>query len=201
MDEGQTTYLEEMSEAASILKNATNRSLILLDEIGRGTSTFDGLSIAWAITEHVAEKVGAKTLFATHYHELSELEGQLPGVVNYSVSVKEQGESILFLRRIERGGADKSFGIHVARLAGLPRAVVMRASAILARIEAANQGGAGIGRKILEKNKAEAQNQLAIGESERAALIDDLRSLDVMAMNPIEALNMLFKIHERAKNV
>ncbi|MDR2656415.1 MAG: DNA mismatch repair protein MutS [Oscillospiraceae bacterium] len=198
---GQSTFLVEMSESASILKAATNRSLILLDEIGRGTSTFDGLSIAWAITEYVAEKIGAKTLFATHYHELSELEGQLPGVVNYSVSVKEQGEHILFLRRIERGGADKSFGIHVARLAGLPRPVVMRATAILARIEAANHGGAGIGRSILEKNKTQARSQLAIGESERAALIDDLRALDVMSMNPIEALNTLFKIHERAKNV
>ncbi|MDR1263711.1 MAG: DNA mismatch repair protein MutS [Oscillospiraceae bacterium] len=198
---GQSTFLVEMSESAAILKAATNRSLILLDEIGRGTSTFDGLSIAWAITEYVAEKVGAKTLFATHYHELSELEGQLPGVVNYSVSVKEQGEHILFLRRIERGGTDKSFGIHVARLAGLPRSVVMRATAILARIEAANHGGAGIGRSILEKNKTQAHSQLAIGESERAALIDDLRGLDVMSMNPIEALNTLFKIHERAKNV
>ncbi|MDR1600075.1 MAG: DNA mismatch repair protein MutS [Oscillospiraceae bacterium] len=198
---GQSTFLVEMSEAAYILKTATDRSLILLDEIGRGTSTFDGLSIAWAIAEHVARKVGAKTLFATHYHELSELEGRLPGVVNYSVSVKEQGEHILFLRRIERGGADKSFGIHAARLAGMPRAVVMRATAILARIEAANQGGAGIGRSILEKNKAEARSQLAIGESERAALIDELRDMDVMSMSPIDAMNALFKIHERAKNV
>jgi DNA mismatch repair protein MutS len=198
---GQSTFLVEMSEAASILKSATSRSLILLDEIGRGTSTFDGLSIAWAIAEHVARKVGAKTLFATHYHELSELEGQLPGVVNYSVSVKEQGEEILFLRRIERGGADKSFGIHVARLAGLPRSVVMRATSILARIEAANEGGAGIGRKILEKNRSEARAQLAIGESDRAALIDELRAMDVMSMNPIEALNTLFRVHERAKNV
>ncbi|GHU72979.1 DNA mismatch repair protein MutS [Clostridia bacterium] len=198
---GQSTFLVEMSEAAAILRSATERSLILLDEIGRGTSTFDGLSIAWAITEYVAEKVGAKTLFATHYHELSELEGQLHGVVNYSVQVKEQGESVLFLRKIVRGGADKSFGIHVARLAGLPRSVVMRATAILARIEAMNQGGAGIGRSILEKNKKEKQDQVAFGETERTALIEDIRSLDVMAMNPIEALNTLFQIHERAKNV
>lgn len=122
-----------MNEMAHILRSATPHSLIVLDEIGRGTSTFDGLSIAWAVVEYLVDKnkIGAKTLFATHYHELSELEGRLAGVVNYRISVKEHGEDIVFLRKIERGGADKSFGIHVAHLAGMPRPVIMRAHEIL----------------------------------------------------------------------
>ena len=125
------------TETAHILRNATKNSLIILDEIGRGTSTFDGLSIAWAVVEYIAdkEKIGAKTMFATHYHELSELEGHLEGVKNFCISVKEHGEDVLFLRRIVRGGADKSFGVHVARLAGIPRPVIVRAHEIQARLE------------------------------------------------------------------
>lgn len=123
---GQSTFMVEMSETAYILRNATARSLVILDEIGRGTSTFDGLSIAWATVEYLCDqkKCGAKTLFATHYHELSELEGVLEGVSNYQISVKEHGEEVIFLRKIVRGGADKSFGVYVARLAGVPHAVV-----------------------------------------------------------------------------
>ena len=200
---GRSTFHVEMSETASILANATPRSLILLDEIGRGTATFDGLAIAWAIVEHVSgrDKLGAKTMFATHYHELSDLEGKLDGVVNYYVRVKDQGETVVFLRKVARGCADRSFGIHVASLAGLPRSVVTRATAILARVEAANSGGGSISRNILGENRVSKQSQLALGETERVALIDELRSLNVNAMTPMEALNLLFRIHEKALRV
>ena len=130
---GQSTFMLEMTEVASILKNATKDSLIILDEIGRGTSTFDGLSIAWAVTEYIANEknIGAKTLFATHYHELSELEGTLDGVKNYCITAREYGDDVIFLRKIIRGSADKSFGIAVANLAGVPKPVLTRAKAIL----------------------------------------------------------------------
>ena len=133
---GQSTFMVEMAETAYILRNATARSLVILDEIGRGTSTFDGLSIAWAVVEYLCnkERIGAKTLFATHYHELSELEGHIEGVVNYCISVKELGEEVIFLRKIQRGGADRSFGIHVAGLAGVPHPVLVRAHEIQARL-------------------------------------------------------------------
>ena len=137
---GQSTFMVEMSETASILRNATADSLIILDEIGRGTSTFDGLSIAWAVVEYILDlkKIGAKTLFATHYHELSELEGRYEGVKNYCISVMEHGEDVIFLRKIVPGGADKSYGVHVARIAGIPPQVVARAHEIQARLEASD---------------------------------------------------------------
>ena len=127
---GQSTFMVEMTEVANILHHATARSLLILDEIGRGTSTFDGLSIAWAVLEFIADKkqLGAKTLFATHYHELSELEGKLDGVKNYCIAVQEQGEDIIFLRKIQRGGADHSYGVQVAKLAGLPVKIIKRAA-------------------------------------------------------------------------
>ena len=123
---GQSTFMVEMTEVANILRNATSRSLLILDEIGRGTSTFDGLAIAWAVIEHISDTklCGAKTLFATHYHELTELEGKIPGVNNYCIAVKEKGDDIVFLRKIVKGGADKSYGIQVARLAGVPDPVI-----------------------------------------------------------------------------
>jgi DNA mismatch repair protein MutS len=137
---GQSTFMVEMSEVANILNNASRNSLIILDEIGRGTSTFDGLSIAWAVLEHIADetRIGAKTLFATHYHELTELEGKVAGVKNYCVAVRERGEEILFLRKIERGGADHSYGVHVARLAGLPTSVLARSREILDALNSAD---------------------------------------------------------------
>ena len=133
---GQSTFMVEMNEVANILRNATKDSLLILDEIGRGTSTFDGLSIAWAVVEHISDKkkLGAKTLFATHYHELTELEGRLPGVNNYCIAVKEQGDDIIFLRKIIQGGADKSYGIQVARLAGIPSSVTDRAKEIVLQL-------------------------------------------------------------------
>lgn len=200
---GQSTFMVEMNEMAHILRSATPRSLIVLDEIGRGTSTFDGLSIAWAVVEYLVdkEKVGAKTLFATHYHELSELEGRLSGVVNYRISVKEHGEDVIFLRKIERGGADKSFGIHVAHLAGLPRPVIMRAHEILARIEANDVNQSSIGQNILGSDAERAPQQVGLFESPAMDLIEELRGLDVMAMTPIDALNALFALKEKARRV
>ena len=200
---GQSTFMVEMNEMAHILRSATPKSLIVLDEIGRGTSTFDGLSIAWAVVEYLVDKqkIGAKTLFATHYHELSELEGRLGGVVNYRISVKEHGEDVIFLRKIERGGADKSFGIHVAHLAGLPRPVIMRAHEILARIEANDVNQSSIGQNILQSDADRAPQQVGLFESPAMDLIEELRALDVMAMTPIDALNTLFSLKEKARKI
>ena len=137
---GQSTFMVEMTEVANILRNATKNSLLVLDEIGRGTSTFDGLSIAWAVVEHISNPrlLGAKTLFATHYHELTELEGTISGVNNYCIAVKEQGDDIVFLRKIIRGGADKSYGIQVAKLAGVPDSVIARAKEIAEELSGAD---------------------------------------------------------------
>jgi len=199
---GQSTFMVEMSETAYILRNATARSLVILDEIGRGTSTFDGLSIAWSTVEYLCDKkkCGAKTLFATHYHELSELEGVLEGVANYQISVKEHGEEVIFLRKIIRGGADKSFGVYVARLAGVPHAVVARAQEIEARLEANNINQNTIGKNILEKSKRKNQQQ-DLFEYSRTELIDELSSLDVLSMSPMDALNKLFLLREKARKL
>ena len=198
---GQSTFMVEMNEMAHILRSATAHSLIILDEIGRGTSTFDGLSIAWAVVEYLVDpaKIGAKTLFATHYHELSELEGRLAGVVNYRISVKEHGEDVIFLRKIERGGADKSFGIHVAHLAGLPRPVIMRAHEILARLETNDVNQTSIGQNILGDDLDKKPKQVNLFEAPAMDLVEEIRALDVMAMTPIEALNTLFTLREKAR--
>ena len=197
---GQSTFMVEMNEMAHILRSATSKSLIVLDEIGRGTSTFDGLSIAWAVVEYLVDKkkIGAKTLFATHYHELSELEGRLGGVVNYRISVKEHGEDIIFLRKIERGGADKSFGIHVAHLAGMPRPVIMRAHEILARLETNDVSQSTIGQNILGEDEKKPK-QVNLFEAPAMDLVEEIRALDVMSMTPIEALNTLFTLKEKAR--
>ena len=199
---GQSTFMVEMSETAYILRNATNRSLVILDEIGRGTSTFDGLSIAWSTVEYLCDqkKCGAKTLFATHYHELSELEGVLDGVANYQISVKEHGEEVIFLRKIVRGGADKSFGVYVARLAGVPHAVVARAQEIEARLEANNITQNTIGQNILEKGKKKNQQQ-DLFEYGKTELVEELSNLDVLSMSPIDALNALFLLREKARKL
>ena len=201
---GQSTFMVEMSETAYILRNATARSLIILDEIGRGTSTFDGLSIAWAVVEYVADpaKCGAKTLFATHYHELSQLEGHIPGVCNYRSEVKEHGEDVIFLRRIERGGADRSFGIHVARLAGVPREVVMRAHEIAARLEVSDVGGNNIGQNILGgDNAGRPSEQVDMFDYKKTELINELQRIDVMALMPMDAINTLFLLREKARKL
>ena len=197
---GQSTFMVEMSEMAYIMRNATANSLVILDEIGRGTSTFDGLSIAWSAVEYLCdqEKSGAKTLFATHYHELSELEGHLNGVTNYCVSVKEHGEEVIFLRTIQKGGADKSFGTYVARLAGVPKQVVRRAQEIQARLEANEVTQNSIGKNILQKGEKRKSEQETLFDYGKTEFIQEIQSLDVLSMSPMDAMNALFLIKEKA---
>lgn len=199
---GQSTFMVEMSETASILRSATEKSLVVLDEIGRGTSTFDGLAIAWAVVEYLLDKkkVGAKTLFATHYHELSELEGRFPGVKNYCISVMEHGEDVIFLRKIMPGGADKSYGVHVARLAGVPAPVVARAHEIQARLEVSDINQETISSNILEKRKKEAK-QTDLFHLAQDDLIEELQNLDVLSITPMDALNILFRLREKARRL
>ncbi len=197
---GQSTFMVEMSEMSNILNNATQNSLLIIDEIGRGTSTFDGLSIAWAVIEYIAdrERCGARTIFATHYHELTELEGKMQGIKNYRISVKEVGEDIIFLRKIVRGGADKSFGIQVARLAGLPHDVIKRAREILHELE---NSDISIDRgSTLKKAEADAPQQITLfGSSSSNDIVQELKDVDVNTITPMEALNMIYDLHLRAK--
>ncbi len=201
---GQSTFMVEMTETAHILRNATKRSLVLLDEIGRGTSTFDGLSIAWAVCEHIADPVlcGAKTLFATHYHELSELEGILDGVVNYRITAKEVGDGVVFLRKVVRGGTDKSFGIQVARLAGLPQSVIDRAREILIRLEDADLNHPKASDTLLGFDLVAQAEHLERNENARqSALIRDVANLETDAMTPLEALTVLTQLKTQAKEL
>lgn len=216
---GQSTFMVEMTEVANILRNATKHSLLILDEIGRGTSTFDGLSIAWAVVEHISNPkvLGAKTLFATHYHELTELEGKIDSVHNYCIAVKEQGDDIVFLRKIVAGGADKSYGIQVARLAGVPESVLRRAREISEElvshditavmkdlsVKGAPEGTAS--RKKKEK-KEECLNQLSLFHGgmdfpglDMEDIIGEIRELDVNHLTPVDALNKLFELQEKIK--
>ncbi len=188
---GQSTFMVEMNEVSHILKHATARSLIILDEIGRGTSTFDGMSIARAVVEHVKERIHAKTIFATHYHELTCLSQWRPAIQNYSMAVKERGNDVLFLRRVISGGADKSYGIHVAKLAGLPGKVVERAQELLRETEA----GATCGIAA----KPAAVSSGSIGSLFQSSLVDEIASLDVVTMTPLEALNLLNKLSLQAR--
>ena len=200
---GQSTFMVEMAETAYILRNATPNSLVILDEIGRGTSTFDGLAIAWAVVEYLCdkEKSGARTLFATHYHELSELEGRVDGVENYCISVKEHGEDVIFLRKIVRGGADKSFGIHVARLAGVPHEVLVRAHEIQARLEVTGINQNVIGENILGSGEKRENEQVDMFDYQRTEIINELQSIDVMALTPMDAINKLFLLREKARKL
>ena len=195
---GQSTFMVEMMEVATILKEATKNSLVILDEIGRGTSTYDGLSIAWAVAEYIAdkEKCGAKTLFATHYHELTELEEKLEGVKNYSIAVKEKGEDIIFLRKIVRGGTDESYGIHVARLAGVPKAVTSRANEILRSIERKNVL---TGKKQEKKDKKQVEGQFDMYNYKLAEIAHEIDKINLNELTPIDALNTLSKIKEKMK--
>ena len=195
---GQSTFMVEMMEVATILKEATQNSLVILDEIGRGTSTYDGLSIAWAVAEYISdkEKCGAKTLFATHYHELIQLEEKLEGVKNYSIAVKEKGEDIIFLRKIISGGTDESYGVHVAKLAGVPKAVTTRANEVLRSIERKNV----LNEKKLEKeNKKETAGQLDMYNYKLAEIAHEIDKIDLNELTPIDALNTLVKIKEKMK--
>ena len=188
---GQSTFMIEMNEVANIITNSTKKSLLILDEIGRGTSTFDGLSIAWAVIEHLAKKTGARTLFATHYHELTELENKIDGVKNYCISVKEKGEDVIFLRKIIRGGADESYGVHVAKLAGIPNSVTTRANEIL---------------KTLKENSfvsnSERVEKKAVGQFDLfnyklGEIASELDKINVNELTPVEALNTLVKLKSK----
>jgi len=196
---GQSTFMVEMNETAAILHGATDRSLVLLDEIGRGTSTYDGVSIAWAVTEHLHERVGAKTIFATHYHELTQLGDLLPRVKNLNVAVRETGDSIVFLRRLEDGGADRSYGIEVARLAGFPEDLLARARELLAELEGTHSGGGeGLGRHGRHRPASgPSPDQLSLFGPEHP-VIRRLRELDVERMTPIEALCQLAELRAAA---
>jgi DNA mismatch repair protein MutS len=188
---GQSTFMLEMNEVAAILKNATKRSLIIYDEVGRGTSTFDGMSIARAVVEYTySKKIGAKTLFATHYHELIDMEDKFPGIVNYNIAAKKRGDSITFLRKIVRGGTDDSYGIEVAKLAGVPNEVVKRAREILADIEK------GTARVVVKKEKEDTSFDLFsnLEASKDSEVADKLRSVDLNTLTPIEAMNLLFEL-------
>lgn len=203
---GQSTFMVEMNEVAGILRNATTKSLLILDEIGRGTSTFDGLSIAWAVVEYISRVVKAKTLFATHYHELTELEGKLESVNNYCIAVTRHDSDIIFLRKIIPGGADQSYGIDVARLAGVPQPVIDRAKEIAAELEDAD-----ITAKTKElsaehaflENAAEHVPEIRAGEEPRGehAVIETLTGLDLNRLTPLEAMNVLFELREKLENV
>ena len=208
---GQSTFMVEMTEVANILRNATSRSLLILDEIGRGTSTFDGLSIAWAVVEHISNPklLGAKTLFATHYHELTELEGKLDSVNNYCIAVREQGDDIIFLRKIIRGGADKSYGIQVARLAGVPDSVIDRAKEIASWLEETDvtdkaknlQVRTSAKKKEVVREAVPAEKQMSLFDIYPAdhPVLKELAGLDVSNMTPIQALNTLYELQKRLK--
>ena len=224
---GKSTFMVEMWEVSNILNNATHKSLVLLDEVGRGTSTYDGLSIAWSVIEYISKNNNLKcnTLFATHYHELTKLEGKIPGVKNYSVAVKEIEDNIVFLRKIVEGGADQSYGIEVAKLAGLPKEVIDRAKEILNELEQNNNEDSTY--KVLEEEDKEVIKEVAIetietfsdeivkepkkDESnnmqldfsfvEKENLINELSEIEVLELNPLEAMNKLYKLVSEARKL
>ena len=210
---GQSTFMVEMTEVANILRNATSKSLLILDEIGRGTSTFDGLSIAWAVIEYISDSrlLGAKTLFATHYHELTELEGKIDNVNNYCIAVKEKGDDIVFLRKIVKGGADKSYGIQVAKLAGVPELVIGRAKEIVEElsdedITARVSGIASKERVVKKKPKVKKYDDVDIAQMslfdtvKDDDVLEELKNLDVGNMTPIDALNTIYRLQNKLKN-
>ncbi len=191
LSRGQSTFMVEMIETARILNTATSRSLIILDEIGRGTSTYDGLSLAWSVVEHLHDRIGARTLFATHYHELIELERSLVGVRNLNVAVKEWDDNVVFLHRIVQGGADRSYGIHVARLAGVPREVNERAKDILAQLEVDHLNRYGESKITPPPRRQGAPVQLTLFEWGDHPVIDKVRHVDVESLDPAEAIALI----------
>ena len=208
---GQSTFMVEMNEVANILRNATSKSLLILDEIGRGTSTFDGLSIAWAVVEHISNPklLGAKTLFATHYHELTELEGKLDSVNNYCIAVKEKGDDIVFLRKIVKGGADKSYGIQVAKLAGLPDSVVERAKELVEQLSAnditdtVKNISVDTGNKHHKKQHLDEVDMTQISLFDTVKdddIIDELKNIDIGNLTPLDALNKLYQLQNKVRN-
>ena len=211
---GQSTFMVEMNEVANILRNATPASLLILDEIGRGTSTYDGLSIAWSVIEHISNKkfLGAKTLFATHYHELTELEGKIDNVSNYCVAVKEKGDDIVFLRKIIKGGADKSYGIQVAKLAGLPDIVIDRAKELLDQLtdsditEKIQNIETKAGQNTGKAKKVKHYDEVDLGQMSLFETVSDedvlkeLRDIDISNLTPLDALNTLYRLQTELKN-
>ena len=210
---GQSTFMVEMTEVANILRNATSKSLLVLDEIGRGTSTFDGLSIAWAVVEYIsdAKLLGAKTLFATHYHELTELEGKINNVNNYCIAVKEKGDDIVFLRKIVKGGADKSYGIQVAKLAGVPDIVINRAKEIveeLADEDITSRVSEIASREAEAKKKTKSKKydevdiaQFSLFDTVKDDdVLEELKAIDVGNLTPIDALNTIYRLQNKLKN-
>jgi len=228
---GQSTFMVEMTEVANILNHATDRSLVILDEIGRGTSTLDGLSIAWSVTEFInSPQIGAKTLFATHFHELTELEQSLDGVRNYSVAIREEGRNIVFLRKLVKGRSGRSYGIQVAKLAGLPGEVIDRAAAILAMLESREQAASTTGGTARSSESGDdgtpdgdrlttsTASQLRAGRQEAAglrgpkqlsllphldqpvsAVLEALKAVPIMELTPLQALNLLHELQEKAR--
>ncbi len=210
---GQSTFMVEMNEVANILRNATSRSLLILDEIGRGTSTFDGLSIAWAVIEHISNRklLGAKTLFATHYHELTELEGKMSNVNNYCIAVKERGDDIVFLRKIVKGGADRSYGIQVAKLAGVPDMVIDRAREIVEqltdndiiekiqsiKVDVKNEGKP---RKVPKQDEVDLAQISLFDTVTDEDVLKELMEVEVNTLAPIDALNTLYRLQNKLKN-
>ncbi|MGL6199467.1 MAG: DNA mismatch repair protein MutS [Lachnospiraceae bacterium] len=208
---GQSTFMVEMTEVANILRNATDKSLLILDEIGRGTSTFDGLSIAWAVIEHISDKkvLGAKTLFATHYHELTELEGKIESVNNYCIAVKEKGDDIVFLRKIVKGGADKSYGIQVAKLAGVPDSVIERAKEIVeelsnaditARVKDIAVNNIETKPKVKRMDEVDLSQLSLFDTVKDDDVLEELKNLDLGHLTPIDALNTLHQLQNKLKN-
>ena len=206
---GQSTFMVEMTEVANILRNATSKSLLILDEIGRGTSTFDGLSIAWAVVEHISNTklLGAKTLFATHYHELTELEGKISGVNNYCIAVKERGDDIVFLRKIVKGGADKSYGIQVAKLAGVPDSVINRAKELVEELSDADITAAvseltapKAKKKKVRYDQVDLAQMSLFDTVQDDDIIEEIRQIEVSNITPMDALNILYNIQNKIKN-
>ena len=202
--------LVEMTEVANILRNATKNSLLILDEIGRGTSTFDGLSIAWAVVEYISntKTLGAKTLFATHYHELTELEGTIHGVNNYCIAVKEMGDDIVFLRKIIKGGADRSYGIQVAKLAGIPEAVILRAKELAQELSDADitvrsreiAQAKPPKKKAAKLDEVELKQMTLFDTVKDDDILKELQEMDLSAMTPIDALNTLYRLQNTLQN-
>ena len=209
---GQSTFMVEMTEVANILRNATAKSLLILDEIGRGTSTFDGLSIAWAVIEHISNPklLGAKTLFATHYHELTELEGKLPGVNNYCIAVKERGDDIVFLRKIVKGGADKSYGIQVAKLAGVPDSVINRAKELVEELvsaditstvkDIASEGKKSKAKQPVHYDEVDMEQISLFDTVKDDDVLEELKSIKIEELRPVDALNVLYRLQNKLKN-
>ena len=209
---GQSTFMVEMTEVANILRNATAKSLLILDEIGRGTRTFDGLSIAWAVIEHISNPklLGAKTLFATHYHELTELEGKLPGVNNYCIAVKERGDDIVFLRKIVKGGADKSYGIQVAKLAGVPDSVINRAKELVEELvsaditstvkDIASEGKKSKAKPPVHYDEVDMEQISLFDTVKDDDVLEELKSIKIDELRPVDALNVLYRLQNKLKN-